>query len=80
MENYKTIIDVRSPDEFMHGNVTGSINIPLYEIQNRMDEIKQLRSPLVLCCASGSRSAQATAFLRSSGIDCENGGSWLNLQ
>ena len=32
MENERTIIDVRSPMEFMGGNIAGSINIPLQEI------------------------------------------------
>lgn len=77
--NNKTIIDVRTPAEYMGGNVAGSINIPLQEIEQRLDEIKQLPQPLILCCASGNRSAQATAFLKSEGITCKNGGSWLDV-
>ncbi len=80
MTNQKmTIIDVRTPGEFMGGNVAGSINIPLQEIQSRTDEIKSMQQPIVLCCASGMRSGQATAYLRSIGVDCENGGSWLDV-
>ena len=79
MKNSKTVIDVRTPAEFMGGNVAGSINIPLHEIQRRVNEIKQIQQPIVLCCASGNRSGQATAFLRSNGIDCENGGSWFDV-
>lgn len=80
MNNTKpTIVDVRTPAEFMGGNVAGSINIPLQEIQQRLDEIKSLKQPIVLCCASGARSHQATSFLQSNGIDCENGGSWMNV-
>ncbi len=79
MKNSKTVIDVRTPAEFMGGNVAGSINIPLHEIQRRVSEIKQIQQPIVLCCASGNRSGQATAFLRSNGIDCENGGSWSDV-
>ena len=75
----KTIVDVRTPQEFMGGNVAGSINIPLQEIQQRLDEIKSLDQPIILCCASGNRSGQATAFLKSQGIACENGGSWLEV-
>ena len=74
-----TIIDVRTPGEFMGGHVAGSINIPLQEIQNRKDEIMALTQPIVLCCASGMRSGQATAYLKSLGVDCENGGSWLDV-
>lgn len=80
MNNEKTtIVDVRSPGEFSGGNVAGSINIPLQEVQQRMDEIKNLPQPIVLCCASGNRSGQATAFLKSVGVDCSNGGSWLDV-
>lgn len=75
----KTIIDVRTPGEFMGGHVAGSINIPLQELQARIEEVKTLPQPITLCCASGNRSGQATAFLSSLGIDCENGGSWLDV-
>jgi phage shock protein E len=73
------VIDVRTPAEFMGGNVAGSINIPLQEIQQRVDEIKTMQQPIVLCCASGGRSGQATQYLKSLGIDCENGGSWMDV-
>lgn len=79
MKNNKTIIDVRTPVEFMGGSVAGSINIPLHEMVARIDEIKQMPQPIILCCVSGSRSGQAMAFLRNKGIECENGGSWLNV-
>lgn len=75
----KTIVDVRSPEEFMGGNVVGSINIPLQQIQQRLDEIKSMQQPIILCCASGNRSGQAANFLKSCGVDCENGGSWMEV-
>jgi len=78
-KNKITIVDVRTPAEFMGGNVTGSINIPLQEIQQRLDEFKSLKQPIILCCASGNRSGQATSFLQSCGIECENGGSWMDM-
>lgn len=72
------IVDVRTPGEFMGGHVAGSINIPLNEVPHRMDEFRKMKN-IVLCCASGGRSGQATAFLRQNGISCENGGSWLDV-
>ena len=78
-EQQGTIVDVRTPEEFRGGHVAGSINIPLQEIQQRVDEIKALPQPIILCCASGNRSGQAMQFLKSIGIDCENGGSWLSV-
>ena len=77
--NFKTIIDVRTPSEFMGGHVASSINIPLQEIQQRINEINAMPQPILLCCASGNRSGQATVYLKSLGIDCENGGSWMDV-
>lgn len=74
-----TIVDVRTPEEFMGGHVVGSINIPLGEIQERMEELESLKTPLVLCCASGNRSGQAQHYLSQKGIDCYNAGSWLDV-
>jgi rhodanese-related sulfurtransferase len=62
----------------MGGHVSGSINIPLQEIPNRIEEFKKMEN-IVLCCASGGRSGQATAFLQQHGIECVNGGSWLTV-
>jgi rhodanese-related sulfurtransferase len=68
-------IDVRSPEEFMGGHVEGSVNIPLHDLNDRLDEIKQIGKPLVLCCASGNRSGMAANFLSQQGLECYNGGS-----
>ena len=76
----KIVIDVRSQDEFMGGHVAGSINIPLNEIPEKVNAIKAMGESIVLCCASGNRSGQAQRFLMAQGIDCVNGGSWLDVQ
>ena len=73
-----TIVDVRSPGEFGGGHVAGSINIPVQEVPSRLEEFRKMKH-IVLCCASGGRSGQATAFLKQNGIDCVNGGSWLDV-
>jgi phage shock protein E len=78
-EKLGTIVDVRSHDEFMGGHVAGSVNIPLNEIPQRVEELRTLKGPLVLCCASGNRSGQAQLFLTEHGIECYNGGSWLDV-
>lgn len=78
-ENKGTIVDVRTIGEFQGGNASGSINIPLNEVPSRIDEIKELAMPLILCCASGGRSGQATGFLSAEGVECMNGGSWLDV-
>ena len=78
-EQKGTIVDVRTPAEFMVGNVEGSDNIPLQELASRLAEIKNLPQPLILCCASGNRSGQATQILSQQGIECGNGGSWFEV-
>jgi phage shock protein E len=75
----KTIIDVRTRAEFAGGHVAGSINLPLQEITEHIEEIKGMVQPIIFCCASGNRSGQATQYFQSLGVDCENGGSWLDV-
>ena len=75
--NEATIVDVREPYEFQSGRVEGSINIPLGEVPGRVEEFKNMKKPLVLCCASGGRSGQAANFLAQHGVeDVHNGGGW----
>lgn len=78
-EKQGTIVDVRTPEEFMGGHVAGSVNIPLHEVPSRLQELKSLPQPLILCCASGGRSGQAEYYLSSQGISCANAGSWLEV-
>jgi len=75
----KIIIDVRTPQEFFGGHVEGSVNIPLNEIPERLEEFKSMNEDIILCCASGNRSGQAAQYLKNHGVKCENGGSWLSL-
>lgn len=79
MKNRKTVIDVRRPEEYAAGHAEGSRNIPLQEIENHLDEIRQIAQPVVLCCGGGTRSGKAAELLRSHGINCENGGSWKDV-
>ena len=78
-EKLGTIVDVRSHAEFMGGHVAGSINIPINEISQRIEELRTLKEPLILCCASGNRSGQALLLLTEHGIESYNGGSWLDV-
>lgn len=70
------VIDVRSEMEYEMGNVKGSINIPLHDLPERLEEIKKLNKPIAFCCASGGRSGVATSIAQSAGIDCFNAGPW----
>lgn len=79
MSSFQTIIDVRTHAEFTGGHVAGSINIPLQEIAGRVEEVKAMPQPILFCCASGMRSGQATQYFQSLGLDCENGGGWMEV-
>lgn len=76
-----TIVDVRGAFEFEYGNAEGTINIPLDEIPTRIDELKQMGGTVLLCCASGNRSAYAEAYLRNQGMEnVLNVGSWMEVK
>jgi len=77
--NNYIVIDVRTYQEFIGGHVSGSINIPLQELPQKIDSLKQYHKPLILCCASGGRSGQAQHYLQQLGLACINGGSWLDV-
>lgn len=75
-----TIIDVRTVQEFEQDSVAGSLNIPVQEIVQHAEQIKSIEGPIIFCCKSGHRSGIATDYFLSMGIDCSNGGSWLDLK
>ncbi len=81
IERGAKIIDVRSPQEFKYGNVDGSINIPLDRLNgSAIKKLKKLNAPLVVCCASGMRSASAKGMLLENGFDeVHNAGGWHKL-
>ncbi|MBK8227132.1 MAG: rhodanese-like domain-containing protein [Flavobacteriales bacterium] len=75
-----TIIDVRTPEEFAEGNVPGSVNIPLDLLPLRIEEIRRMEPPIVLCCRSGARSGVALGMLQAAGLEqAANGGGWTAL-
>lgn len=73
------IVDVRSEEEFVYGHKDGSINIPLDLLKSRMNELDNTK-PIILCCASGSRSAIAKSTLMANGFNnVHNAGNWSSL-
>lgn len=74
------IVDVRTKEEYAEGCVNGSLNIPLDEISESMSWLLK-DVPVVLCCASGSRSEIAKKMLEANGFKMVyNGGAWDNLK
>lgn len=74
------IIDVRTPGEFQQGHIKGAVNIPLQVLPNQTNKIKKDKA-IILCCASGMRSASAKNILVDKGFkDVYDGGGWNSLQ
>ena len=70
-----TIIDVRTPQEFVSQHVPGAINVPLDQLPNQFEDLKVLPKPIVAYCRSGNRSGMAVAILKQYGIsEVINGG------
>ncbi|MHB8260825.1 MAG: rhodanese-like domain-containing protein [Bacteroidia bacterium] len=79
--NGAIIIDVRSKGEYAAGHLKNSINIPLNQLSGNIKNVKSKEQPIITCCASGMRSANAKSFLKGQGFtDVHNGGSWYNLK
>ena len=56
------VVDVRKPAEFGVAHIPGAINIPVDEIENRLNEFKHDNGVLIYCI-NGSRTRQAEAIL-----------------
>ena len=75
------VIDVRSKGEYSGGHVKGSLNIPLDQLGNDLQKLKNKEQIIITCCASGMRSATAKGILKSRGYrNVHNGGSWHKVQ
>jgi len=55
------LVDVRTPSEYASGHVPGAVNIPMEQIEARMEDLGR-GAPIVLICQSDGR-AQLTARL-----------------
>jgi phage shock protein E len=62
------IVDVRTPVEYQEGHIPSVANIPLDQLESRMNEVPKDKKVLLIC-RSGKRSAQGTALLRGKGFD-----------
>jgi hydroxyacylglutathione hydrolase len=60
-------VDVRTPSEREHKHVTGSVNIPLNHLTERLHELPKDR-PLLVHCAGGYRSSIAASLLQQRGF------------
>lgn len=74
------IVDVRSLSEFSVGNIDNSLNIPVGELMDNLDLLKNKDQTIITCCASGIRSGAAKQILITNGYsNVINGGGWSSL-
>lgn len=69
-ENNVFLIDVRGSREFEEGHLDGAINIPVNDIENKIQNfVTNKQSTIILYCSMGIRSAEAKKILRSKGYE-----------
>lgn len=74
-----TVLDVRTVSEFNEAHIEGAVNIPVEELANRMDELKDVKQPFLAHCRSGRRSGRATKMLNKAGFKTYNAGGYKYL-
>lgn len=80
MQRGAVIVDVRTTAEYNSGHISGSQNIPVDGIKNKVPQLKSMNAPVITVCKSGGRSALASSILSAAGIEVYNGGAWNALQ
>lgn len=76
-ENNAQLVDVRTADEFAGSPISGSVNIPLHDIQVSGAGLDKNR-PVIVYCVSGQRSHMAQQILMGMGFSqVHNLGSFL---
>ncbi|MBB3128559.1 rhodanese-related sulfurtransferase [Paenibacillus rhizosphaerae] len=71
------LLDVREPEEWAVGHVAGAKHIPLGQLSQRYNELKQ-GEELIVLCRSGNRSGLACELLAERGFDVINMTGGLN--
>jgi len=66
-----TLLDARTPGEFLRGHAEGFVNIPVDELRARLNEVPPDK-PVFVMCHSGLRSYIACRILSQNGYDCRN--------
>jgi rhodanese-related sulfurtransferase len=74
------ILDVRTPQEFSAGHITGAVNIPVDELRPRLGEIPRGKA-IAVYCQVGQRGYLATRVLLHAGFPAVNiGGGYKTFQ
>jgi rhodanese-related sulfurtransferase len=64
------VIDVRDQGEYSAGHIPNARHIPLTDLTRRSTELQKHKNrPIIVCCATGNRSATAIATLKKAGFE-----------
>lgn len=64
------VVDVREPEEFAAGHMTGAKNVPLNQLEEKLaGTVKNKTVPLLLVCATGARAQRAVATAKKLGYE-----------
>ena len=74
------VVDVRTAEEFNDEHFPDAVNIPVDQVMSRLAEFGDKTKPVVVYCASGSRSAFAARLLKNAGYtDVVNAGGLYDM-
>jgi DMSO/TMAO reductase YedYZ molybdopterin-dependent catalytic subunit/glyoxylase-like metal-dependent hydrolase (beta-lactamase superfamily II)/rhodanese-related sulfurtransferase len=62
------LLDVREPEEYLHGHIPGAVNLPQADLASRLEELPRDR-PVWMVCQAGLRSRRAGQFLKQMGFE-----------
>ena len=62
------VVDVRTVEEFEEEHYPRAVNIPVDQVHLRLADFGDKQHPIIVYCASGSRSAYAAKILKAAGF------------
>jgi len=71
IDDDRLLLDVRAPEEFEAGHISGAVNIPVDELRSRLAELPRSRG-ITAYCQVGQRGYLATRILAQAGFDAVN--------
>lgn len=64
------LLDVRSINEWQKGHISGTINVPISELNSKIDQLSlKFDTPIVAICLSATRSIPAVRLLQNRGYE-----------
>lgn len=70
INNDAVVVDIRSADAFARGHIVNAKNIPLDELDGKIDQLEQFKgSPIIAVCDAGVTTTKVVNQLRGSGFE-----------